>query len=314
MSAPRNFRESKFNTMNTKNSFVGIFYAIAGGICWGFSGSCGEYLFKIHNLNSSWLCSVRIICAGLIMLGISLVKYRGELKKLICNKKDLFSTVLFGILGLLMSQYCYLTAISYSNAGTATVLQYLGPVFIMIFACLVGKRLPGVGETVALLLAVAGTFLIATHGNFGSLSISTGALVYGLLAALALVFYTLLPVRIIPQYGTMPVMGVGMIVGGLVLLPIARPWSYDVSLPFSGIAAFAAIVVVGTVLAFTLYIMGVEHAGAVKASVASSGEPVAAAVISAVWLGNNFLFADIVGFAAVIAAVIILSLSKKKVE
>ena len=300
--------------MKAKETLVGIFYALAGGICWGFSGSCGEYLFKTHSLNSSWLCSLRVFFAGIIMLVISLAKYRNALKALFDNKKDLLVTVLFGIFGLLMSQLCYLTAIAYSNAGTATVLQYLGPVFIMVFACVTGKRMPRLGETAALILALTGTFLIATHGKLGSLAISTGALIFGLLAALALVFYTLLPVKIIPKYGTIPVMGVGMVAGGLVLLPIVRPWVYDVTLAPSGWVALAAIVVVGTVLAFTLYIIGVERAGAVKASVASSAEPVAAAVISAAWLGNKFAVADIAGFAAVIAAVIILSLSKKKVE
>lgn len=298
--------------MNTKNSLLGIFYALAGGVCWGFSGSCGEYLFKVHGVNSSWLCSLRIISAGIILLAISLLWYRDSLFTLFKNKKDLGMTVLYGVFGLLMSQFCYLTAISYSNAGTATVLQYLGPVFIMVISCLFGKRLPRIGEAAALVLALCGTFLIATHGNFGSLAISAGALAFGLLAALALVFYTLLPVKIIPKYGTMPVMGAGMVVGGLVLLPIARPWSYDVSLSPSGWAAFGAIVVVGTVMAFTLYMMGVNKAGAVKASVASSVEPVAAAVISAVWLGNKFAIADVVGFAAVISAVIILSLAKKR--
>ena len=220
-------------------------------------------------------------------------------------------TVLFGVFGLLMSQFCYLTAISYSNAGTATVLQYLGPVMIMILSCLMGKRLPRLGELAALVLALGGTFLIATHGKFGTLAISGGALVFGLLAAVALLFYTLLPVGIIAKYGTIPVMGCGMTVGGALILPVVRPWTYDVSLDFAGFGAFLGIVVVGTLFAYPLYLMGVEYAGAVKASVASSIEPVAAAVISAVWLGNSFAFADIVGFAAVISAVVILSLIKK---
>lgn len=298
--------------MNSKRSISGILYAIAGGVCWGFSGSCGEYLFKVHGLNSSWICSLRIIAAGVILLVISLIKYREALGRMFKNKKDLGMTALFGVFGLLMSQFCYLTAISYSNAGTATVLQYLGPVFIMVLSCLWGRRLPRLGEAAALVLAVGGTFLIATHGNIGSLAISGSALVFGLLAALALVFYTLLPVKIISKYGTMPVMSVGMVVGGLLLLPIVRPWTYETNLAPSGVAAFGAIVVVGTVMAFTLYMMGVNKAGAVNASVASSVEPVAAALISAAWLGNRFVFADVAGFAAVIIAVIILSLSKKK--
>lgn len=292
-------------------SLLGIIFAIAGGIFWGFSGTCGEFVFKNYGVDSTWLCSIRILTAGLILLAISLIKYRPQLFALLKNKRDLLQMVLFGIFGLLMSQYCYLTAISYSNAGTATVLQYVGPVMIMIITCFAGKRLPRLTELLALILAVGGTFLIATHGNLGSLSINPKALFFGLLSALALVFYTMLPARIIPVYGTIPVIGCGMTVGGLILLAAVRPWTYGVEIDLAGVAAIAALIVVGTVLAYTVYLMGVEYAGAVKASVACSVEPVAAAVFSALWIGNRFAALDVVGFAAIISAVVILSLAKK---
>ena len=296
----------------TKNrTLLGIIFAISGGVFWGFSGTCGEFVFKNYVVDSKWLCSVRILISGLILMGISFLRYRSKIIALFKNKRDMLQTALFGIFGLLMSQYCYLTAISYSNAGTATVLQYVGPVMIMIITCFMGKRLPRIAELVALILAVGGTFLIATHGNPGSLSITPEALIYGLLSALALVFYTMLPTKVIPKYGTIPVIGVGMTIGGIILMFIVRPWNYEVHLDFAGYAATAALLIVGTVLAYTIYLMGVEYAGAVKASVACSVEPVAAAVFSAIWIGNQFLAVDIVGFAAIISAVVILSLSKK---
>ena len=298
--------------MNKNKTLLGVFLAAFGGICWGFSGSCGEFLFKNYGVPSIWLCSVRMIVSGVIMLAISLVKCRPQLFAMLKNRRDTLQMLLFGLLGILMSQYSYLTAISYSNAGTATVLQYVGPVFIMIIACVSGKRLPKIGEAVALVLAVVGTFLVATHGNLGSLSISPLALFFGILSAVALIFYTMLPASVIAKYGSMPVMGCGTITVGLVFLPIARPWTYDISLDAAGVAAVGGIVIVGTVMAYTFYLVGVEYAGAVKASVASSVEPVAAAVISAVWLGNSFAPLDIVGFTSVISAVIILSLAKNK--
>ena len=297
----------------TKNrTLLGIIFAIAGGVFWGFSGTCGEFVFKNYpTVDSTWLCSVRILMAGFILLVISFFKYREKLLTLLKTKRDLLQTSLFGIFGLLMSQFCYLTAISYSNAGTATVLQYVGPVMIMVITCFAGRRLPRIAELIALILAVGGTFLIATHGNPKSLSITPEALIYGLLSALALVFYTMLPTRVIPKYGTIPVIGVGMTVGGIILMFIVRPWRYEVQVDFAGILAIAVLLLVGTVLAYTIYLMGVEYAGAVKASVACSVEPVAAAVFSAIWIGNKFTLLDIVGFAAIISAVIILSLSKK---
>ena len=297
--------------MNKNRTLLGILLAAFGGICWGFSGSCGEFLFKNYGVPSIWLCSIRMFVSGIIMLIISLVKYRPQLAAMLKNRRDTLRMLLFGILGILMSQYSYLTAISYSNAGTATVLQYLGPVFIMIIACVGGKRLPKLSETFALVLAVVGTFLIATHGNLKSLSISPLALFFGILSAVALIFYTMLPAPITAKYGAIPVMACGTLTVGAVFLPIAHPWTYNIRLDVAGFAAVAGIVVVGTLMAYTFYLVGVEYAGAVKGSVASSVEPVAAALISAVWIGNSFAPLDIVGFAAVILAVIILSLAKK---
>ena len=76
--------------------------------------------------------------------------------------------------------------------------------------------------------------------------------------------------------------------------------------------AFAAIIIFGTVLAYTLYLKGVGLIGASKASVISCIEPVSAAVFCAVWLGTGFAAPDIIGFIFIIGTVIILSLAKQK--
>ena len=299
--------------MMKSRALLGIIFAIAGGVFWGFSGTCGEFIFKFYpTVNSTWLCSVRILAAGLILLLISFIKYRPQLLALFKSKRDMVQTVLFGIFGLLTSQYCYLTAISYSNAGTATVLQYLGPVMIMIITCFVGRRLPRLTELLALILAVVGTFLIATHGDINNMSITPEALIFGLLSALGLVFYTILPTKIIHKYGTIPILGCGMTASGVPLLFVVQPWNYEVHIDFAGITAIVVLLFVGTILAYTVYLLGVEYAGAVKASVVCSIEPVAAAGFSAIWIGSSFVVQDIIGFAAIIAAVIILSLAKKK--
>ena len=83
-----------------------------------------------------------------------------------------------------------------------------------------------------------------------------------------------------------------------------------ISLPLVG--AVAGIVIFGTVLAYTFYLEGIHLIGATKASIISSIEPVAATVISAVWLGTEFSGADIIGFAMIISTVFIISLFSKK--
>lgn len=153
-------------------SAKGIIFTLLGGICWGFSGTCGQYLFTKKNIESGWLTMVRMITAGIVLITFLLIKREKGMKEIWKNKRDVINLLLFAVFGLLFCQYTYLTAIFYSNAGTATVLQYLNPVMIMLLVCVVSRRIPNKIEIISVILAVSGTFLIATHGNIHSLSIS----------------------------------------------------------------------------------------------------------------------------------------------
>ncbi len=275
-------------------------------VCWGFSGTCGQYLFQAKGADSGWLSAVRMLSAGIILLVLNLIRARRELLALLRCGRDLLITVVFALLGILPSQYCYLTAIRYSNSGTATVLQYLGPVFIMLIVCIRELRLPRKKEFIALICAVCGTFLLATHGNIHSLIISRQALIWGLLAAVGLVFYTIIPTGILPKYGSLPVTGLAMLIGSIPLLAIVRPWQFDVQLDPAYTLALIAIVVIGTVVAFSLYIYSLKGIGPERASLTACAEPVAATVFSAVWLKTAFHPIDLIGFICILGAVVIL--------
>ena len=75
---------------------------------------------------------------------------------------------IFAVFGMLPAQYTYFVTIKYSNAGTATVLQYTGPVLIVLYMALRQKRVPTKTECLAVLCALFGIFLLATNGNLHS--------------------------------------------------------------------------------------------------------------------------------------------------
>ena len=253
---------------NNKRKIRGVIYTLIGGICWGFSGACGQSLF-MQGVNSTWLTVVRMISAGIILLSISLIKDRKKTISIWKNRKDSIRLVLFAIFGLMLCQYTYLTAISYSNAAIATVLQYLGPVFIMIYVCIRNLRLPKIREVISIVLAVLGTFLLATHGSLENMTLTKEGLMWGILAAIGLMLYTLLPTGIISKWGSLVVTGYGMLIGGVFLGGVTQVWNIEVSLDIKSILKVIAIVIVGTVIAFTLYLQGVSDIGAVKASFSS---------------------------------------------
>ena len=166
-------------------------------------------------------------------------------------------------------------------------------------------------EAAALALALTGVFLIATHGDPRSLALSPQALFWGLGAAVALMLYTLLPGDLLARYYTGVCTGCGMLIGGAALFVMMRGWTLDYSFDAVTLLGIAFIVVVGTALAFTLYLQGVKDLGGVRASLLACTEPVSAALCAALWLKTSFAWQDLLGFAAILLMAVLLALPKK---
>ena len=296
--------------MKDNRVIKGSICAALGGVFWGFSGTCGQYLFSEFGVSSLWVTCLRLLCAGFLMLLLALRKHKSDLTEIWKHPRDVFILALYGIFGLMLCQLSYLTGISYSNAATTTVLQQLSLVIIMLITCLQTRRLPRRAELLALVLALFGTFMLATGGNPGELLLSPQGLFWGLATAAAVAAYTLIPRGLLTRWSREAISGMGMIFGGVVLNLYARSWEFEVSLPLSGWLAFGCVVVFGTVVAFSLFMRGIQDAGPVRASMLGVTEPLSAAVFSAVWLGTSFSAAELIGFAAILATMFLLTKSE----
>lgn len=135
---------------------------------------------------------------------------------------------------------------------------------------------------------------------------------WGIFAAMGLMLYTLLPSGIISKWGSLVVTGYGMLIGGIFLAVVVQVWNIKVSLDIRKLLTVSAIVIIGTVIAFTLYLQGVSDIGAVKASVLASVEPVSAVLFSVLWLGTSFMIIDVIGFACIMGTVFLLTKKEKK--
>ena len=204
-------------------------------------------------------------------------------------------------------QYTYLTAIAHTNSGTATVLQYSGPAFVLFYICLTTRRLPTWRESASLVGILVGVFLIATHGDITTLAISRAGLAWGMASAVFLAAHDIIPVGIIQRWGSLPVTGLSMFIGSIVLTLLTRPLDYEPTICLDSVLTFGGLVIVGTVFAFTAFLAGVAQIGPVKASIVASIEPIAASIFSFVWVGTHFTLYDIIGMAIILIAVYILT-------
>lgn len=163
----------KTNSNNKKREVIlGTFLTIIGGILWGISGVCGQFLFQNKEVTASWLVPIRLVTAGVLLLCYYFIKIKGKTFDIWRSKRNRGDIIIYGLAGMMLCQYSYFQTIEWSNAGTATVIQYLGPALIVVWVCLRTKRLPEKKEVLGVTLAVTGIFLIATHGNPTSLALS----------------------------------------------------------------------------------------------------------------------------------------------
>lgn len=288
--------------MKNKN-LRGLFFASMGALSWGISGVCSQYLFMNYVIDSSWLTAVRMVLSGIVLLILAAFKDKDKVIKIWAVPKDVCWLFSFAILGLLMCQYTFVSAIKYSDSATATVLQSLNVVIMIVFMSIVTRTRMKLSQIIAVFLAVFGTYLISTGGNPSNMTISTAGLVFGLLSALGVITYTLFSRPIILKWGNILVTGWGMLIGGLVISIVTKAWIIPRDLDFIAWLMIAIIILVGTAGGFSIFLEGVKHIGPVKATLIGCLEPASATLFAAIFLGMRFSLVELGGFFCILLTV-----------
>lgn len=288
----------------------GMLMVFTAATLWGVSGTVAQFLFQQQGFSVNWLVVIRLLLAGAILLTFAHRKEGRRVWGIWKSSLDRFQLILLGILGMLAVQYTYFAAIQHGNAATATVLQYLAPVLITCYLAFRLKRVPTVKEITAVILAVFGTFLLVTHGNIRSLSISGWALFWGLTSAIALAFYTLQPQQLLIRWGSTIVIGWAMLIGGIGFSFIHPPWLFEGQWSVPSYFAVIFIVFFGTVIPFYCYLESLNYLTASETSVLACIEPLSAAFLSVIWLHVQFGLIDWLGTLFIISTIVILSLTK----
>ena len=294
-------------------AFKGTLFTVIAGIAWGLSGTSGQYLMA-HGISALVLTNIRLIVAGLLLVLLSYIKSKEQFISFLKDKSSLFSLLLFSLFGLFLNQLAYLSAIQETNAGTATVLQYVCPVGILAYTCIKDKVAPTIAEILSMILAIGGTFLIATHGQMDQLSMTPAGLFWGLFSALTYALYIILPIKLIQKWGSILVIGVGMTISGFVAVPFTGIIGARIPMSFDIFLAFAGIILIGTVFAYTAFLKGASMVGPVKSSLLASIEPISAVFFAFMIMGDIFYPVDFLGMAMILLAVTIISLKDLMLE
>lgn len=268
-----------------KNIFKGTIYSLLSGLIWGICGILGEYFFSHYQVSSGWITSMRLLVAGSFVIILSSLKLRSQLFDIWRNRNNYLPFLAYAILGIFSVQFFFYLCVEYSNATTATILQFISPIFILFYNRIIYKKKASKSAIFYVLIAMVGVFLMATKGDLSKLSITPLALLTGLLSALGVMFNVILPQRFAKKYGFVPTVGWGMIIAGIFsnfLYPV-----YKISFQVDAISICICLTIafLGTAFAFFLSMKAVSLVSPLVVSVVSASEPLSSAILSVLFLG-----------------------------
>ncbi len=284
----------------------GFILLIVGSVLWGTMGVVVQYLLENKQFDPAWITSARLTAAGFILLVVDKI-LNGSKIMAIWNKRDAANILVFSVFGMIGTQFCYIEAIHYSNAATATILQYLMPVIILVYLLFKEKRGPMFKESLCLSMAVIGTFLLITKGHFDSLAISPAALFWGLLSAVAAAVYTLQPRRMLKRYSSAYVVGWGMLGGGILLSFYRSPFQFTGVMDMEAIFALSFVIVFCTVISFWGYVESTKYLYPTEVGTLSSIEPFSAVLLTIMCLNVSFGVAEIIGGLLILSTIFIIA-------
>ena len=292
--------------MQTQKKLHGMLLASLASSLWAISGISGEILFKKFNFSSDWLVSTRTLISGILLFLIVIFIEKKSVLRPLKNKRDCAGIILFGTAGMYLVQYTYFKTIELSNVSFATILQFTAPFFIFIYESIKNKKFPAVSTVILLFMTILGVVFIATKGNFSNLLISLEALLLGVISAIMIAFYSTYPKKLLKKYGSITVVGWGMIIGSIISNVIHPIWKIEGNVNAKSMIQVIIVVILGTSIAYLIYIASLNYISSSLAGILTAFEPVLAAILSVAIFGLKFSFIEIVGFILVFVSIFIL--------
>ena len=265
-------------------------------------------------LSSLELAQLRATCAAVGLLAFLLIFARPTLR---LSRRELLFLIAFGVVGIALVQWLYFVAIHNLPVGVALLIEFTAPLFVALFARFVYRELIRRRIWVAVALCLGGLALVVEV--WAGVAFSTVGVTAALAGAFGLTAYMLLAERQRRERDAVSLTFYGFLFATLLWAVVQPLWTFpwgalddtvslqgnldEYTAPIWLLVGF--IVVVGTMITFSLLNGGLRHISATRASIVATLEPVIATVVAWLWLGETFGVTQLVGGGIVLAGIFI---------
>jgi drug/metabolite transporter (DMT)-like permease len=294
----------------------GYVYIAAATLCWAVSATLGRAVFTGKLIEGQGLAPIGpLILAqsrttiSLLVLAPVLLLGRGA-ARLAMPRGDALRALWVGVAGVAGSNYFYYFAIQKTNVATAIILQYIAPVWVLLYMVARGLQRATAQRVAAVLMAVAGCVAVV---GAGSLRLDAVGVVAAELAAITFAYYNVAIPALLVRHDRWKVLLYLLLGAALCWMVINPPWRVAAAHYSAQQWGFLAVFAITSVLLpFSFYIAGLQYLDPTRAVVTSALEPVFSIIIAAVALGETVRPLQVVGIVVVLAATVLVQLPGRR--
>ena len=281
---------------------TGYLFVVAAALLWAISGTASKFIF------SSGISPIELVqfrSAGSAVLLVFVIGVQKSFLLKIAPKNIGY----FALLGALLAvtQFTYLFAISKTLVAVAILLQYQAPLVVALYTLVVLREKLALATVVAIICSLLGCYLVVGAYSLNILSMSKAGIISGLCSAVTFALYTIASESGMRTHSPWTVLFYAFTVAAIILNIIYPPFhALGRSHALETWWWIFFVTLFGTILPFAFYNLGIQRIRPTHASIAATLEPIAAAIISYVFLGEVLELWQIIGVILVITAIIIL--------
>ncbi len=288
----------------------GYALVLMSAMLWATNGINSTLLFHSGAVGPTDLAALRIYGAAAI-LSIVVLRARPRL-----SRRGWLRVTAFGVFGVSVPQWLYYLAIDRIPVPIALIIIFTAPVPVTVFEAIVHeRRLPPLAAA-AMVVAIVGVIVAVTGGDASASSLPAAGLLFAVATMVAYCAQILLAAAQPPELSPFVRIGVGMLAGTAFWLFAHPLWT----LPFDRLGdrvdlgtrlggsmpawfAVGMCIVVGTLLPYTLLVAGAGRIGAGASSVTGMVEPIVAAGLAWLLLGQQLSGLQIAGMIVALGGV-----------
>jgi DME family drug/metabolite transporter len=294
------------DSANSSRFISGQWLVLAAAILWGTTGTAQA--FAPEGATPLSVGAVRLVFGGLTLLVWATA--RGSFR----NGLHLpLKPTLVAAGGIAVYQICFFAGVARTGVAVGTIVGIgTAPVWAGALDWLVVRQRPGRRWLLATGLAILGSSLLIAGGS--SISVDPLGVLLALGAGLAYAIYTLASKQLLTGRSPDLVMAVVFVLGALILLPIFFGSDLSWLAEPGGMAVAFHLGVITVGIAYALFARGLTAIPASSAVTLTLAEPLTAAMLGLVLLGERLAPVALIGIALLFAGLATLSIGQPAAE